>query len=106
MNPIYRSYDMHHLSWGASLLMANRRKDKLLKRVTISVDPDDYARLENIAGQSDVSASWLVRRSIREFLIRHASETASDLSWFSGLHPVRPEGGKWRMPSRPSSAAE
>ena len=41
---------------------------KPLKRVTLTVDPDDHMALEALARRSDVSISWLVRRSIREFL--------------------------------------
>lgn len=72
--------------------MANRRKDKPLKRVTISLDPDDYAVLEDIAERSDVSAAWLIRRSIREFLIRHSGGSHSDPVSFSSLRPAEPEG--------------
>jgi len=43
---------------------------KPLRRVTLTVDPDDYTELEALARRSDVSTSWLVRRSIREFLGR------------------------------------
>jgi predicted transcriptional regulator len=47
---------------------------KPLRRVTLTVDPDDYATLEALARRSDVSASWLVRRSIREFLERRNAD--------------------------------
>lgn len=43
---------------------------KPLRRVTLTVDPDDYAALEALAQRSKVSTSWVVRRSIREFLGR------------------------------------
>lgn len=45
-----------------------------LRRVTLTVDPDDYSALELLGQQSDVSASWLVRRAIREFLERRGRE--------------------------------
>lgn len=44
---------------------------KPLRRVTLTVDPDDYHAMEVLARRSDVSASWLVRRAMREFLERH-----------------------------------
>lgn len=47
---------------------------KTLRRVTLTVDPDDYATIENLAKRSKVSASWLVRRSMREFLERRGTE--------------------------------
>jgi hypothetical protein len=52
--------------------MANRKKQKPMKRITVTVDPDDYAAFDEMARHSDVTASWLIRRSMREFLDRHA----------------------------------
>ncbi|MCT9000247.1 ribbon-helix-helix domain-containing protein [Chelativorans intermedius] len=54
--------------------MPNRKKAKPMKRVTITVDPDDYETLDQLARRSDVSASWLIRRSMREFLERHGED--------------------------------
>lgn len=51
--------------------MANRKKSKLMKRITVTVDPDDYAAIDRLAQQGEVTASWLIRRSMREFLERH-----------------------------------
>jgi predicted transcriptional regulator len=51
--------------------MANRKKARPMKRVTVTVDPSDYETIDRIARLSDVSASWLIRRSMREFLERH-----------------------------------
>ena len=45
-----------------------------MKRVTLTVDPDDYAAIDQMAHRSDASASWLIRRSMREFLQRHQGE--------------------------------
>lgn len=59
--------------------MLNDRKEKTLKRVTITVDPDDYAIIDSIARQNEVSASWLIRRSMREFLRRHQDGDAAHL---------------------------
>jgi len=42
-----------------------------MKRVTVTVDPSDHAVLEQMAKDSDVSTSWLIRHSIREFIERH-----------------------------------
>jgi hypothetical protein len=47
---------------------------KPLRRVTLTVDPDDYAAIEGLARRSRVSASWLVRRSMREFLERRNAD--------------------------------
>lgn len=72
--------------------MSNRRKDKTLKRVTISVDPDDYTVLESIAERSDVSAAWLIRRSIREFLVSHSKAVPADIDSSTGLRSPRSGG--------------
>lgn len=50
--------------------MANRKKEKTLTRITISVDPDDYASMELLAENSRVSTSWLIRQAMHEFLER------------------------------------
>ena len=47
---------------------------KALRRVTLTVDPEDYTKIEGLAHRSDVSASWLVRRAIREFLERRTTD--------------------------------
>ncbi len=51
--------------------MANKKKQKPMKRITVTVDPDAYAAFDRMARHSDVTASWLIRRSMREFLDRH-----------------------------------
>lgn len=47
------------------------KKDKHMKRITVTVNPDDYAEIDRLARSRDVSASWVIRRSMREFLDRH-----------------------------------
>ncbi|MCG7866480.1 MAG: ribbon-helix-helix domain-containing protein [Candidatus Thiodiazotropha taylori] len=59
--------------------MANRKNSKPLKRVTLTVDPDDYEAIDELAHDNNVSASWLIRRSMREFLERHAGESALEI---------------------------
>lgn len=59
--------------------MKNRKKSKPMKRVTLTVNPDDYAAIDKMAGRSDVSASWIIRRSMREFLERHKGETQLEI---------------------------
>jgi predicted transcriptional regulator len=51
--------------------MANRKKLKPMRRITVTVDPDDYAAFDRMARHGDVTASWLIRRSMREFIQRH-----------------------------------
>lgn len=45
-----------------------------MKRITITVQPDDYAAMTRIAKDSDVTVSWLLRRLMRDFLERHERE--------------------------------
>jgi len=71
--------------------MANRRKNKTMKRITVTVDPDDYATFDRLGRQSDVTASWLIRRSMREFIERHERE--GDLELHLGRAPLRAAGG-------------
>tara|TARA_R110001599_G_C12268910_1_gene661163 strand:- start:1905 stop:2105 length:201 start_codon:yes stop_codon:yes gene_type:complete len=54
--------------------MSKSKVSKPMKRVTLTVDPDDYEAIDKLARQSDVSASWLIRRSMREFLEQHVGE--------------------------------
>ncbi len=55
-----------------------------MKRVTVTVDPDNYEVLDQLARRSDFTASWLIPRSMREFLERHAEDRRIE---------VRPGGG-------------
>ncbi len=50
--------------------MPKRKMSKCMKRVTLTVDPDDYEEIRRLAVDNDVSTSWLVRRSMRLFLER------------------------------------
>lgn len=51
-----------------------------MRRVTVTVDPDDYSAFDELAQNSDVTASWLIRRSMREFLERHSKTDTVSLS--------------------------
>ena len=60
--------------------MPNREKTKPMKRVTVTVDPDEFAALDQLAQRSDVSASWPILRSIREFLQWHHDDHQIDVT--------------------------
>jgi predicted transcriptional regulator len=51
-----------------------------MKRITVTVDPDDYAAMDRLAQQGEVTASWLIRRSMREFLERQQRKGVLQLS--------------------------
>lgn len=54
--------------------MANRKKEKKLVRVTVSVDPDDYVSMEKLGTMSNLSTARLIRQAMREFLERQSRE--------------------------------
>ena len=51
-----------------------------LKRATISLDSDDYAALGKLAQRMDVSASWLTRQAIRDFLDKYGEHGDPELA--------------------------
>jgi len=53
---------------------------KRLARVTISVDKDDYAALGKLANQLEISASWLIRQAIRDFLDKYGEQGQPELA--------------------------
>jgi predicted transcriptional regulator len=60
-------------------IMPAPKKSKTMRRVTVTVDPDDYTAFDQLAKGSNVTASWLIRRSMREFLERYAKSNAVSL---------------------------
>jgi len=54
--------------------MPNLKKLKPMKRITVTVNPDDYAAFSRLARNSEVTVSWLIRRSMREILERHEAD--------------------------------
>lgn len=46
------------------------KKANRLMRVTISLDPKDYATFERLGEKANLSRSWLIRKAMREFLER------------------------------------
>ena len=55
--------------------LSNRNKTtKPMKRVSLTFDPDYYAAIDRLAQKSNVSASCIIRRSMREFLDHHRGD--------------------------------
>lgn len=48
-----------------------RSSSAKLVRVTISLDPADYAAFEALGDKAHLSRSWLIRKAMREFLERN-----------------------------------
>lgn len=51
--------------------MPRPKKSATLTRVTVSVDPADYGRMEELAKTSGLSTAFLIRKSMQEFLDRY-----------------------------------
>lgn len=53
---------------------------KRLIRATISIDKDDYTAMGDLAERMDVSAAWLIRQAIRDFLERYGTNGQPELA--------------------------
>jgi hypothetical protein len=53
---------------------------KRLVRATISLDKDDYTALGKLAERMEVSASWLTRQAIRDFLDKYGEHGQPELA--------------------------
>lgn len=49
-------------------------------RLTVSLTGTDYDTLNALADKEEVSASWVIRRAIDEYLERHRDDTSPSLS--------------------------
>lgn len=54
--------------------MGRPRTDRKITRISVSLDDQDYQVLREIADRNDVSAAWIVRRAVSDFLDRNAAE--------------------------------
>lgn len=54
--------------------MGRPRIDRKIARISVSLDDQDYQVLRVIADKNDVSAAWIVRRAVSDFLERNAAE--------------------------------
>lgn len=54
--------------------MGRPRTDRKIARISVSLDDQDYQVLREIADKNDVSAAWIVRRAVADFLDRNAAE--------------------------------
>ena len=57
--------------------MASKRR---LIRVTVSVDKEDYAAVGTLAQRMEVSASWLIRQAMRDFLEKYGPHGQPELA--------------------------
>jgi hypothetical protein len=57
-----------------ALAMVARKRGKALKRVTRTLDPDDFVAIDQLAHRSEVSSSCPICVAVREFLERRATD--------------------------------
>ena len=48
--------------------MGRPRTDRKVTRISVSLDDQDYRALREIADQNDVSAAWIIRRALADYL--------------------------------------
>jgi hypothetical protein len=48
-------------------------------RLSVTLDEGEYAELSELAASLDLSAAWMIRRAVSEFIARHRSGIDSDL---------------------------
>jgi predicted DNA-binding ribbon-helix-helix protein len=60
--------------------MGRPRLNRKTIRISISVEEKMYSDVVQLAGQSDVSVAWLVRKAVAEMLDKHRDEISPQLS--------------------------
>lgn len=48
--------------------MGRPKSNRKVSRLSVSLDDQDYETLKSLADKHDVSAAWLVRRAVTDFL--------------------------------------
>jgi predicted transcriptional regulator len=49
-------------------------KETLSTRITISIDPQQYAAIEELATQEERSFAWIIRKAVQEYLANRAKK--------------------------------
>jgi len=48
-------------------------------RLSVTLDEGEYAELARLGRELDLSAAWMIRRAVSEFVARHREGIAADL---------------------------
>lgn len=48
--------------------MARPKKDRQPARLTVTLDESDYQKVCTLADENDVSAAWVIRRAVHDYL--------------------------------------
>ena len=59
--------------------MPRPRKDRTLPRLTVSLEERDYSEVCEIAQRNDVSAAWVIRRAVQQYLGHATDSTATSV---------------------------
>lgn len=59
------------------------KSNKKSIRVSVTLDEAEYVELTRLAASLDLSAAWMIRRAVSEFVARHGGKVESGL-------PLRP----------------
>ncbi|MCX8999999.1 ribbon-helix-helix protein, CopG family [Rhizobiaceae bacterium BDR2-2] len=59
--------------------MARPRGQKHPVRLSVSLDEKDHAVISRLAADMNLSAAWVVRRAVSEFVARHDDGAQSEL---------------------------
>jgi predicted transcriptional regulator len=58
--------------------MARPKKDRQPARLTVTLDESDYQKVCTLAGENDVSAAWVIRRAVHDYLERGGATRSPD----------------------------
>ncbi len=72
--------------------MPRTKSKKNSVRLSVTLDEKEYAELSRIGAELDLSAAWMIRRAVSEFVARNRDNVASDLP----LQRPEPEAGRTR----------
>ena len=59
--------------------MPKSKSKKHNVRLSATLDEDEYAELTRLGAELDLSAAWMIRRAVSEFVARHNEGIAPDL---------------------------
>lgn len=59
--------------------MARPRGQKHPVRLSVSLDEGDHAAISRLAADMNLSAAWVVRRAVSEFVARHVDDAQAEL---------------------------
>lgn len=59
--------------------MSKTKNQKNSVRLSVSLDETEYAALSQLAASLDLSAAWMIRRAVSEFVARHRDGIENDL---------------------------